>query len=78
MLSFSVLQRKYWRKILILVRNTLQKSSVSKCLVVSKSQKHFFLKLHSIAQKTNEILDKILPYEARAEFCQIFRQITYI
>ena len=21
----------------------------------------------------NEILDKILPYEARAEFCQIFR-----
>ena len=41
-------------------------------LKVNKSQKQFFLKLHS-AQRTNEILDKILPYEARAEFCQIFR-----
>ena len=29
-------------------------------LKVSKSQKHFFV--NSIAQKTNEILDKILPY----------------
>ena len=38
---------------------------------VTKSQKQFFLKLH--CQKTNEILDKILPYEARAQFCQIFR-----
>ena len=28
---------------------------------------------NSIAQHTNEILDKILPYEARAEFCLIFR-----
>mgnify|MGYP007048727740 CR=1 FL=1 len=28
---------------------------------------------NSIAQKTNEILDKILIYEARAKFCQIFR-----
>ena len=38
---------------------------------VSKSQKHFFLKLH--CPKTNEILDKILLYEeARAEFCLIF------
>ena len=27
---------------------------------------------NSIAQKTNKILDKILPSEARAEFCQIF------
>jgi hypothetical protein len=27
----------------------------------------------SITQKTNEILDKILPHEARSEFCQIFR-----
>ena len=26
-----------------------------------------------IVQKLNEIFDKILPYEARAEFCQIFR-----
>ena len=40
-------------------------------LKVSKSQKQFFLKLH--CPKKNEILDKILPYEARAEFCQIFR-----
>ena len=24
------------------------------------------------AQKANEISDKVLPYEARAEFCQIF------
>ena len=40
-------------------------------LKVSKSQKYFFLKLH--CQKLNKILDKILPYEARAEFCQIFR-----
>ena len=32
--------------------------------------KAFFL--NSIAQKTKEILDKFLPYEARAEFCQIF------
>ena len=29
-------------------------------LKVSKSQKHFFLKLH-FAHKTNEVLDKILP-----------------
>ena len=36
---------------------------------VSKSQKHFYLKL----QITNEILDKILSYQARAEFCPIFR-----
>ena len=28
---------------------------------------------NSIAQKMNEILDKILPYEGRAEFCQIFK-----
>ena len=34
------------------------------------SQKHFFLELH-YPKKTNEILDKILPYEARAKFCQI-------
>ena len=33
-------------------------------LKVTKSQKQFFLELH--AQKTNEIFDKILPYEARA------------
>ena len=32
-------------------------------LKVSKSEKHFFLK----PQKTNEIVDKILPYEARAD-----------
>ena len=30
---------------------------------------------NSIAQKMNEILDKILPYEARAEFCS---SITFI
>ena len=40
-------------------------------LKVSKFQKHF--SWNSIVQKPNEILDKILPYEARAEFCQIFR-----
>ena len=39
-------------------------------LKVRKSQKHFFL--NSIAQKMDEIFDKILPYKARAEFCQIF------
>ena len=27
--------------------------------------------LNSIAPKITEILDKILPYEARVEFCQI-------
>ena len=43
-------------------------------LKVSKSQKLF--SWNSIAKKTNEIfLDKILPYEARAEFCQIFRSV---
>ena len=31
----------------------------SEYIKVSKSQKHFFLKLH--CQKTNEIFDKILP-----------------
>ena len=40
-------------------------------LKVNKSQKTFFLETQ--AQKTNEIFDKILPYEARAEFCLIFR-----
>ena len=40
-------------------------------LKVSKSQKHF--SWNSIAQKTNKISDKKLPYEARAEFCQIIR-----
>ena len=40
-------------------------------LKVSKSQKHF--SWNSIAQKTNIILDKILPYEARAEFWPKFR-----
>ena len=43
---------------------------LSTALKVSKYQKPFFLKLH--CQKTNEILDKILLYEARAEFCPIF------
>ena len=38
---------------------------------VSKSQKYFFLKIH--CPKTNNILDKILPYEAREEFF-----LTYI
>ena len=42
-------------------------------LKVSKSQKQF--SWNSIVQKTNEILDKILPYEARAKFCQIFRSL---
>ena len=37
---------------------------------VSKSQKHF--SLNFIAQKTNEILDKILLYETLAEFYLIF------
>ena len=40
-------------------------------LKVSKCQKHFFLKLH--CSKKNEILNKILLYEARAEFSQMFR-----
>ena len=35
-------------------------------LKVSKSQKHFFLKLHC------PILNKNLLYEARAEFCLLF------
>ena len=47
---------------------------------VSKYQKHFYLKL--IAQTTNEILKKTLPYEARAEFCQIvlsfFAQLFFL
>ena len=34
---------------------------------VSKSQVQFFLKV----QKTNGILDEILPYKTRAELCQI-------
>ena len=38
---------------------------------VSKSHESIFC-WNSIAQKTNEIFDKILAYEARAEFCQIF------
>ena len=42
-------------------------------LKVSKSQKYSFLKLN--CPKMNEILDKILPYEARAEFCS---SITFI
>ena len=37
-------------------------------LKVSESQKHFFLKLHCPKNELN-----ILPYEARAEFCLIFR-----
>ena len=47
----------------------IKKCVNTKCsLKVSKSQKHFFLNSwNSIAQKTNEILDKILLYEARAE-----------
>ena len=40
-------------------------------LKISKSQKQFFLET-PLSKKTNEILDKILPYEAMAEFCQIF------
>ena len=40
-------------------------------LKVSKFQKQFFLKLHCPKNERN--IDKILPYEARAEFCQIFR-----
>ena len=31
------------------------------------------MKSISIAPKPNKILDTILPYEANAEFCQIFR-----
>ena len=38
---------------------------------ISKSQNIF--SWNSIAQKMKEKLDKILPYEATAEFCQIFR-----
>ena len=39
-------------------------------LKVSKSQKQFFLNLH--CPKNERILDKILPFEARSEFCLIF------
>ena len=28
--------------------------------------------INSIAQKTNKLFDKILPYKGRAKFCQIF------
>ena len=37
---------------------------------VSKSQKQFFWKLH--CPKPNEISEKLLLYEARAEFCSFF------
>ena len=40
------------------------------CLKVSKSQKHFFLKLHSPINEGN--IKQSLPYEARAEFCLVF------
>ena len=38
--------------------------------------KAFFLET-PLPKKTNEILDKILPYEAKAEFCQIFRSFFW-
>ena len=38
---------------------------------VSKSQNQFFFKLHRPTNKQN--MRQILPYEAKAEFCQIFR-----
>ena len=44
-------------------------------LKVSKSQKQFFLKLHCPKNERN--IWQILPYEARAEFCQIFRSFFY-
>ena len=37
----------------------------------TKKSLPFFLKLH--CPKMDEILDKILPYEDKAECCQIFR-----
>ena len=40
------------------------------CLKVSKSQRHFFLKLHSPINEGN--IRQSLRYEARAEFCLIF------
>ena len=40
-------------------------------LKVSKSQKQFFLKHHCPKNERN--IRQILPYEARAEFCEIFR-----
>ena len=49
---------------------------------VGKSKKYFFLKLH--CPKTNNILDKILPYEAREEsfsytyvLCSFFGQWSF-
>ena len=36
-----------------------------------KTSKAIFLET-PLPEKTDEILDKIQPYEARAEFCQIF------
>ena len=44
----------------------------NRLLKVSKSQKQFFLKLHCPKKRTKYYYT-ILPYEARAEFCQIFR-----
>ena len=49
----------------LILRTLNQQTSLKsmQILKVSNFQKHFFLKLHC---------PKILPYEARAEFCQIF------
>ena len=50
---------------------TVNSLSSSRLVVkVSKSQKHFFLKLHTPKNERN--IRQILPYEARAEFCLIF------
>ena len=39
-------------------------------MILKLSKAQFFFRLH--CPKKSEILGKILPYEARAEFCEIF------
>ena len=52
-----------WKDVLRIIKN---------CAKGQKILKSIF-SWNSIAQKANVVLDKILPYEARSEFCQILR-----
>jgi hypothetical protein len=65
----------YWECYLPLNQPTIWYGKVWKFLTwslkVSKSQKHFFLKLYCPKNERN--INKILPYEAKVEFCLIFR-----
>ena len=68
--------RTYSYNIIFLFTEKIDKWILSpKYLKVSKFQKQFFLKLH--CPKNEKNIDKILPYEARAEFCQIFRSFFW-